>query len=210
MRASPWLLATLLPALVPCSACTYLADRALDFADQFRFTIGAGTVAGVRARAGGTVETGLMFGIKPRAAALGWRYGAPLYFSEGDRRFDADQAELIRTTTLIGEDFTDASYTSARHSFFLLPALFTWVDRTPTDYEWQVPDTGDRYEESHWLWSRQGLHDNRYQAIHAFDVEGEVGLFVYVSVGYSPGELLDFLLGFFFIDIAGDDGRIRL
>jgi hypothetical protein len=36
----------------------------------------------------------------------------------------------------------------------------------------------------------------------------EVGLLVYVETGTSLGELADFLLGFIFIDIAGDDGRL--
>lgn len=193
---------------LPQAACGYLADRALDFTDQFRFTIGAGTVVGVRGRSGGTLETGLMIGIKPRAAALGWRYGTPLWFYEGDRRFDADQAEIVRTTTLIGHDFTDGSYDSARQSLFLLPALLSWVDSTPTGYDWQVPADGDRFADHHWLWSIEGIAHNRYQLVHAFDFEGEVGLFLYTSSGYSPGELLDFLLGLVLIDLAADDERL--
>jgi hypothetical protein len=195
-------------ACLPQAACAYLADRALDFADQFRFTVGAGTVIGARGRSGGTIETGLMIGVKPRAAALGWRYGAPLYFYEGDRRIDAEQAEVIRTTTILGHDFTDGSYDSARGSFFLLPALMSWVDSTPVGFDWQVPDEGDTFLDHHWLWSAEGFRSNRYQQVHAFDAEVEVGLFLYVSSGYSPGELLDFLLGLATIDIADDDGRL--
>ncbi len=42
--------------------------------------------------------------------------------------------------------------------------------------------------------------------IHAFDVEVAVYAIVpYVRVGFSPGEFLDFLLGWFGADIAGDD-----
>jgi hypothetical protein len=192
---------------LPAAGCQYLADRALDFTDQFRGTLGAGTVVGARARTGGALETGLMIGVKPRAAALGWSYGTPLYFYEGDRRFDADQAEVIRTTTLIGENYTDGSYTSARQTF-LVPALLTWVDSTPDDYQWHPPDDGAEYADRHWLWSAPAFRTCRYQQIHAFDIEGEVGLFVYASAGYSPGELVDFLLGLLFIDIAADDGRL--
>jgi hypothetical protein len=54
----------------------------------------------------------------------------------------------------------------------------------------------------------EGFANNRYQQIHAFDVEAEVALLVHTSSGFSPGEVLDFLLGFFLIDIAGDDGRL--
>jgi hypothetical protein len=204
---SAWVLVSLVLA---AGGCGYLGDRALDFADQWRFTVGAGTVIGVRGRSGGTVETGLMIGIKPRAAALGWRYGEPLWFYEGDVRFDAEQAELVRTTTLLGHDFADGTYASARRSFFLLPALLSWVDSTPTDYEWQVPAEGDDFQDSHWLWSGPGFAHNRFQQIHAFDFEAEIGLFVYASSGYSVGELLDFLLGLALIDLAADDGRLDL
>jgi hypothetical protein len=47
---------------------------------------------------------------------------------------------------------------------------------------------------------------HRGARIHAFDIEAGISaLFVGVRVGFSPGELLDFLLGWFGIDIAGDD-----
>ena len=44
--------------------------------------------------------------------------------------------------------------------------------------------------------------------MHAFDIEAEVALGIYVSSGYSPGETVDFILGFFGIDIAKDDTRL--
>jgi hypothetical protein len=46
---------------------------------------------------------------------------------------------------------------------------------------------------------------NRYARIHAFDIEAQVAIVAYVDVGWSPGEFLDFLLGFLTIDIAKDD-----
>lgn len=197
----------LLAAILPGSACTYLADRALDFADQFRATIGAGTVVGARVRSGGTFETGLMIGVKPRAAALGWLYGTPLYFA-ADPRMDAEQAEIVRTTTLLGHDFRDGSYRTARTGICVLPAVFSWVDSSPTDYEWLVPAEGGRFDDRHWIWSAQAFRQDRWQQVHAFDVETEIGLFVHAGFGYSPGELIDFLLGLFTIDLAGDDGRL--
>ena len=62
----------LLPLLLLAS-CRYVGNRAADFLDQFRGAVGAGTTAGVAGRALGVVDTGLMIGVKPRAAALGWR-----------------------------------------------------------------------------------------------------------------------------------------
>jgi hypothetical protein len=109
---------------------------------------------------------------------------------------------------MVAHDFTDGSYDSARTSLFVLPVVFSWVDATPTDYRWMVPEEGDFFLDRHWLWSGTGFRDNRYQQIHAFDLEAEVGLLVFVETGFSIGELVDFLLGIVTIDIAGDDGRI--
>jgi hypothetical protein len=190
------------------TSCSYLADRALDFTDAFRFTLGAGTAAGVRARAGLALDTGLLIGVKPRAGTIGWRYGAAYFFDQSDSRIDCEQAEIVRTTALLGHDFTDGSYQTARTSLFLLPALFSWADSTPTDYEWHVPREGAEFADRHWLWSGEGFSNNRYQQIHAFDIEAEVALLLHTSSGFSPGEALDFLLGFFLIDIADDDGRL--
>ena len=50
---------------------------------------------------------------------------------------------------------------------------------------------------------------DRFAQVHAFDIEVSAALFLYVDVGYSPGETLDFLLGIFGIDIAKDDGKSR-
>ena len=195
--------------LLPCilTSCQYLVDRGADFLDQGRISVGAGSVAGVRAQSLGLVDTGLMFGVKPNAAALGWRYGRPLYFDNNDGRMDADQAEIIKTTHMVNMDLAAGSYDSARNSAAVLPALFTWTDSSPTDFEWQVPEEGEDFEDRHWLWSSATFEQNRYAQIHAFDIEVEVGLLVYLDVGFSPGELLDFVLGLLTIDIAGDDGR---
>ncbi len=198
----------MLAAVLTLGSCQYTLDRAIDFTDQYRLAVGAGTVAGARVSSGGVFETGLMLGVKPKAAALGWRYGYPLYFNEKDARLDADQAEIFRTTSLTDLDYTTGSYSSARESYALLPALLTWADSTPKGYAWQVPEEGDEFDDHSWIWSGRSFANNRYEQIHAFDIEAEAGLFLYLDTGYSPGELLDFLLGFFTIDIAKDDGRL--
>ena len=196
-----------LPLLCVLTSCQYVKDRSLDFLDQYRISVGAGSVVGVRSSNLGLVDTGLMFGIKPNAARLGWRYGSPLFFNENDTTMDADQAEIIKTTHIVDMDYGKGSYHSARESFALLPALFTWTDSTPTDFEWQVPEEGDDFADNNWLWSPAAISENRYAQIHAFDVEFEVGLLVYLDFGFSPGELIDFLVGFTTIDLAADDGR---
>ena len=195
--------------LTSCSAVgNYAADRGLDFLDQYRVAVGAGTSVGVRAKALGLADTGLMMGLRPRATSLGWRYGTPLVFNINDSRMDGNQAQIITTSTTVGLNIGDGSYASGWNSFAVLPAVFTWTDATPTDFDWEVPEEGTTFEDSHWLWSSETFANNRYAQIHAFDVEIGIALLVYLDVGLSPGELLDFWLGWLTIDIAQDDGRL--
>jgi hypothetical protein len=58
-------------SLLSTTSCAYLGRRGLDFLDQFRVSAGAGTTIGVRGRALGVVDTGLMVGVKPNATSLG-------------------------------------------------------------------------------------------------------------------------------------------
>jgi hypothetical protein len=190
------------------SSCGYIADRGLDALDPFRISAGLGSVAGVRFRNIGLIDTGLMVGLKPRSTALGWRYGVPLFFQNGDPLMDADQAEIVKTTSITGLEYGQGSYASARSSIAILPGLLTWADSTPSKYDWSVPDEGDEYDDHTWIWAPSSFPKNRYAQIHAFDGELELGLLVYVETGTSLGELADFVLGFIFIDIAGDDDRL--
>jgi hypothetical protein len=198
----------LLLVLLSASSCRYLGDRGLDFLDMYRISVGAGTTVGVRGRALGVVDTGLMVGVKPNVSAIGWRYGKPLYFDKHDSRMDGDQAEIIKATSVRNLKWQEGSYESARTSAALLPALFTWTDASPDGYEWTVPEEGNEFKDQHWIWSRETSRNNRYAQIHAFDIEVDIGLGIYVENGFSIGEALDFLLGFFGIDIAKDDGRL--
>ncbi|MCZ6691323.1 MAG: hypothetical protein O7H41_17180 [Planctomycetota bacterium] len=83
------------------------------------------------------------------------------------------------------------------------------------DPEAWSPDGTDEAPSSikplHWrehpiMWSGRALRLNRRAHIHAFDIEASVyaGM-VYARAGFSPGEFVDFLLGWFGVDIAGDD-----
>jgi len=190
-------------------SCAYFRDRGVDFVDQFKVRIGVGTPIGVRARALGVVDTGLMIGVKPRISSIGIDYSTLLYLNKSDNLMDTDQAEVIKATSVKGLSMGDGSYQSARNSVAVLPAIFTWTDATPKAMEWDVPEEGDTFDDRNWLWDKETWKHNRYAQIHAFDIEIGVGLFLYADLGYSPGETLDFLLGIFGIDLAKDDGKSR-
>ena len=63
----------------------------------------------------------------------------------------------------------------------------------------------------HWrasprVWSADAIRRNRRAHIHLFDIEVRVhALIMSARAGFSPGEFVDFLLGWFGVDIAGDD-----
>jgi len=198
----------LLLACLSPSGCRYLRNRSIDFIDQFHLTVGAGTVVGVRTKAVGVVDTGIMGGIKPNATSLGWRYGKITRFNTHDGRYDSDAVQIIKANSVLDFDYGDGSYRSARDSWAILPAVFTWTDSSPEGYDWEVPEEGEEYPNRHWLWSDNARDTNGYAQVHAFDIEAEVALGIYISSGFSPGETVDFILGFFGIDIAKDDTRL--
>jgi len=195
----------LLPLL---GSCNYLVDRGLDAIDPYRLAVGVGTVGGVRAETLGLVETGIYFGLKPNAMSIGMRYGRPYYANLKDGRIVGDQSEVLVNTSIIDMDLAAGSYGVGTRSIALLPAIFSWVDSSPENYEWLVPKEGDDYEDYHWLWSSYALENVRYSQIHAFDIEFDVAILAYLDTGFSPGEVVDFFLGILTIDIAADDDRL--
>lgn len=193
---------------VVASSCKAAANRGADFLDQFKFVVGVTSGGGARVNAAGLVHTGLNIGIKPDGTAWGWKYGSYKRFDAptADVTFDADQAWLVRTMTVSRLNYAAGSYAYGIDSFFLLPALFSLVDAArPEEIHWFVPEEGVQIQGRNWIWSREARQEARAAQIHIFDLELELGLFGYTDIGYSPGETLDFLLGFLGIDLAEDD-----
>lgn len=87
-----------------------------------------------------------------------------------------------------------------RRSFFLLPAVLTQVGPEPG--RGPPPSRDDTLA---WLWGERARAVNPWAHVHAFDIEASVYAGLHVRVGFSPGEFLDFLTGWFGADIAGDD-----
>ncbi len=209
MRTLRTLIIILMASMLP--ACAYLTDRGVDFLDQYRAVGGVGTGGGLRFSHLGLISTGLNFGIKPQATSLGWKYGRPFLLSSSlhHAKFEGDQAWVLYTTTVENCDYASADYKLARRSVAVLPVFLTWADTTYRDEErWYVPESGVDLEGDNYIWTGKTWRNNRYAMIHAWDMELEMGALAYLDLGYSPGELLDFLLGIFTIDLAKDDGRI--
>jgi hypothetical protein len=204
-RAGPWLL-----LLLAAPACNGPVAAARDFVDPYKIAVGVGTGAGYRVSNLGLFETGLEFGVKPSAGALGWRYGRAYAFQPDKEgvHFSSDQTLIYETRSLIDADFATGGYKLARRSFALLPAVFTWVDSADRGRTvWDVPAEGSSYPGEHYLWTARTWRDERYAMIHAFDVETDIMLFAYIEFGYSIGEAVDFVTSLFGFDLAGDDDR---
>jgi hypothetical protein len=64
-------------------------------------------------------------------------------------------------------------------------------------------------EEDKWFWDPDVPYPAAKARVHAFDIEvGVFALILGARAGFSPGELLDFILGWVGIDIAEDDREL--
>lgn len=199
----------LLLASLALGACNGPAAAGRDFLDPYRIVVGAGSGAGVRINHFGLLHTGLMSGVQPHALQLGWKYGEAYAFQPGrGLAMEAEQSLLYKTTSLFDYDFAKGDFKLARTSYAALPAVFSWVDSAPRDdVDWKVPDHGVALERERYLWSLDALDEQRFAAVHAFDLELQLMLLVNVDIGYSPGEALDFITSLFGLDLAKDDDR---
>lgn len=192
-------------------ACNGPANAGRDLLDPWRASVGLSSGVGVRANWAGLVHTGLNLGIKPHGSALGVKYGEIYGFQLADSNYEADPSSVYVTKSTFDGNFGSGSYKLVRESYALFPALLSWVDSAPADaVEWRVPEEGAELDGLEWIWSSAALERSRFGAVHAFDAEVEVSLFLYVDLGISPGEIVDFFLGVLTgLDIALDDGRPR-
>lgn len=192
--------------LLLASGCAYLEDRGRDFLDCFQASVDAGVGLGADARVGplgigSGYWTGYSVGLQRKAAAGLWRetaMGFPLTQVVGAIRFsDADMA------TAISSALTMTSSTWVEHRW-----VQEWLggpSKAPKDLpvlplaryhllfvvpDFCYPTEPDRRRES---WT------------DSFWIEGSVRVFLGVRAGFNPAEFLDFLLGWFGVDIAGDD-----
>ena len=186
----------------------YFANRARDLGEIVRLQVGVGPGLGVSVRAGGYLDLGLAFALVPRSLGIGTTYGKAYAFGYGE---GGDLSEGEIDLTLLSIPLTIVGVTGlvpwVGNDGWLIPHHWRFeldAERSPP-----VPESVD-----HGCWSLMpGLLSlegwdpfNRRAQIHAFDIEASVyaGI-VYAKAGFSPGEFVAFLLGWFGADIAADD-----
>ena len=211
----------------------YFGNRARDFGEMFRLQVGGGFGVGASVSAAGLLDLPMAAANVSHKAGLGWVYGDGYFFGLGETGgfWEGEMLEIRglpwywvppnRSPYYLHRRIDRSprhslSYLYAQHvCVWFLPAFIGRVGPAePPELEyrgstfWRL-SYADRvfWAQTHpWIWSAEARRINPKAHVHAFDVEASVyaGV-VYVKVGFSPGELLDFVLGWFGIDIAGDD-----
>jgi hypothetical protein len=166
----------MLALLILPAGCSYGQARIRDFGDLFRLEANAGLGLQVHANAGELVHAGVG---SSTHGSFGFEYGGWISRWQEEHHFP-----LSYVFTLIDPD--DA----ALHSL-----------------EFDTPGVLSRHRCYMLLPVGMTSGDLRKKPVHLFDLEvGALAIVVGVEVGFSIGEFFDFLLGFFTLDIADDDG----
>lgn len=166
-----------------CSTPGYLGNRARDAGDIFTATVGVG--AGVKARVGPLVA-----GLSYYQDSLGVR-GGDVGIYKGRKIFRSGDLKGDCTVVFCGGDHFETDVTG--------PRLKSIDSRTPTfeviPFILAIPAP---FIEAQRKQPTAG-------ASYYTQVEGVIALGGGIRLGFNPGELLDFFLGWFHVDMFGDD-----
>jgi hypothetical protein len=160
-----------------CASPSYLSDRARDAADMVTLTVGTGGGAKVRA---GPVQVAVIHA----SDLAGLRAGE--FFARGNSL--PMNREIYSPLPFFSHGRTPAGMTFGGEAFSLGPASLSSL-------------RGKDVRANSWFpcWAAgEG-------AAFYTQVEASAGLGLMVRVGFNPGEMLDFLLGWTTADIYGDD-----
>ncbi len=174
---------------ISSTSCSYLSKRASDFGDMWRFNLETGGL-GLEA----SVKVGELadIGIGQKGVH---RYGTT-YLIEQESR---DWAEIhLPLSLFLG--LTDEP--------FALNYVYQ-LGETRSDFVWWWEDPQSVQERSWVLLPSLTENGSRNRTIlHWFDLEVSAFVLVFgLDLGFSLGEFVDFLLGWFGVDIAKDDSR---
>ena len=208
-------LLALLPLSAGCqtSIDNYFGNRARDLGECFMLQAGLGIGIDVDVKAAGLVHANAGFAAYFLRNSLGWVYGMPRPESIGAPMWtipsEGEIGLVVRHDSLRYFNGKERKH----RCYAILPGVLSWEQGAPL---WREPEEtmlrqGEQLrsylDESQMLAREQAERAMLRKArVHAFDIEAGVFiLIVGARVGFSPGEFLDFLLGWFGVDIAGDD-----
>jgi len=196
MKRTITTLAALILTTLTLSGCAstrgYFADRGRDAADIFTCTGGKGFGAGVRA---GPVHCGLLYqtdyiglaggNVFAKARRPTGAWAEPLLFIPGPEGIFGGEADFTPSP-----DPRNKKYTATSDG---LPP-FSWFMMLPNRARW-----------GHVLLADGSSSGEPYPRHYLTDINVAVACGVGLRLGFNPGELLDFLLGWATVDIFADD-----
>ncbi len=182
-------------ALAGCAGPAYWADRRRDALDVFTFSIGDG--GGIKARAG-FVNIGAFY----NSDFWGLRGGRRFYFPPGQRFGDIQEIVSPVPLPVFGSD---------KVPWWIFVTSLDRLQLPPSEVvdprRWGDPGHRDSrckdYQQAVMLYIPFLSFSDRLYYYTQLEVAG--GLGYTARVGFNPGELLDFVLGWTGIDIFGDD-----
>jgi hypothetical protein len=198
------LLATVI--LVSGCSCTYVHNRVSDFCDIFKAKVGFSYSGGVRIYAFGLLDTGLGFIQLPEATSIGLDYGqkpsGAQDMATGMLIGDEHRNWVFFNQSYYQHDQTTGSYLRRRSDYAALPFLLSWC-RDSSSFLQSSSGTMIDDSDLSFLWDTSITMT--HSRIHAFDFEISCAFLATIDIGLSPGEFVDFVLGWFGVDIASDD-----
>jgi hypothetical protein len=180
----------LAPIFAGC-ATPYMIDRGRDASDIFTATVGAGL--GAKARIG-PLHVGIL-GSRDYAGLRGGRFKFN-YGEDRDYCYDADLLFVPIGYLTGGDCFTpEFAFKPDRmkhfQSFIFIPFWYSFMQ-------------GERLETLNT--SSEGSLDMGRESLHVYtQIEAVIAIGPSIRLGFNPGELLDFILGWTTIDIYNDD-----
>jgi len=173
-----------------------MVDRRRDATDLFTATVGYG--AGMKARVG-PLQAGLLVDVTGVGVRSGDLLGPSDFWPEG---YDTPGSWDI-AATLFNVEACSGGKTAMQRG-----KAYSFITHSPLVYP-QNPYRMREDDSPHSFASRtQWLNENKYRHAPASfytQIELAVALGPAVRLGFNPGELLDFILGWTTIDIFGDD-----
>ncbi len=172
-----------------CASVGYFKDRAQDAADIFTLTVGMGL--GVKARVG-PVRTGLLLS---HADVMGLRGGEFFYYPNVDTEFGIESYLPAPLPHLLN---------AVDYSWWGSVEIEIWVGEHDRRKKVWIYNDSDHWT-SLFLANTERVGVWGVEPPYYAQIEVVVGLIPSVRAGFNPGELLDFFLGWFGIDIYSDD-----
>jgi hypothetical protein len=195
MNSRRVLILCLLLSCAVFSGCTYSKNRANDFLDSMRLSVGVGFGVGVQAKATGFFHPS--FGLGGAAQKFGWDTRGP----EVGTWHEVEGFFPVGTLIMPMQPLPNSEHSEGLTLPWMYQRSSAGSTKVGSYLFFSTPPSDERLKEGSTAW--------RWIAL-IFDFEaGFSAPIINARVGANPPELIDFLLGWTTLDIAGDDATVE-